>query len=279
MNPRPDETEMFQSDLAALNADPLPEDRWKFYTILQVPRAATTHEIEQSYRRLSKVFHTDRLRRKLQREKREITAQQLAHYEATGRLTMSLVNQAKSVLTDPVRRAAYDRHGVDGLAAFESLDVAVRETAKPSEIMAMLDILRSTKRQNEVDVQLETSGAVILMVDASDYMDVLVAKLFTGHRGAVRNTLLDIEAAELGYVEAPSIRAVTVQHVSQIYASEKMTITAGGALQAANSLAASRAFFTVARAVTARTTVRVQPSVLETGKLGLEVGKCPASDI
>eukprot|EP00750_Incisomonas_marina_P026388 INCI5902.10.p1 GENE.INCI5902.10~~INCI5902.10.p1 ORF type:complete len:561 (-),score=84.06 INCI5902.10:2032-3714(-) len=274
MNPRPSEMDLSEDDLAALNSDPVPDDRWKYYTILQVPRSATTHEIEQSYRRLSKVFHTDRLVRKLKQQRRDISQAELDRYTASARLTMSLVNQAKAVLTDPVRRAAYDKHGDDGLAAFESLDVAVRDSASPSEILAMLDILKGSKRQHDADVKLGTSGAVIVLVDATDFVDAAIAKWLTGRRGLAANELLALEQAEADFsdVEWPFCKAVTVQHVAQAYASESLNISLGAALQGSHGLSGGRAFTTVAYAITPRDTIQCNLAITEASTVALEVG-------
>jgi curved DNA-binding protein CbpA len=241
MNPRPSELELTEDDLAALNSDPVPEDRWKYYTILRVPRTASTADIEQSYRRLSKIYHTDGLVRKLRVENRDITQAEIDRATASARLTMSLINDAKAVLTDPVRRAAYDLHGDSGLSMFESLDVAVRDSAKPSEVLQMLGMLKGMRRQRDVDVRLNTSGAAVVLVDVTDYVDVAVARWLSGERGEAQNALLPLSpdaATTEGFadVRKPFVKAVTVQHSFATYASEHATVVFGGAMQGTQGL-------------------------------------------
>mgnify|MGYP000503875997 FL=1 len=272
MNPRPNEMNLSDEDVALLNSDPVPDDRWKYYTILQVPRTASLQEIEQSYRRLSKVFHTDRLIRNLRQSNRSITQAEIDRYTASARLTMSLVNQAKAVLTDPVRRAAYDRHGDDGLAAFESLDVAVRDTSSPSEVIAMLDILKGSKRQHDTDVQLGTNGAVIALVDASEFVDAAIAKWITGTRGTAMNQLIDLDDVDLGEFAKPYVKAVTAQHVAQAYVSERVNVSVGAALQTSNGLAGGKTFASVVYALTDRDTLQFTGAITEASDMAFELG-------
>ena len=241
MNPRLAELELSEDDLAALNSDPVPEDRWKYYTILQVPRTASTHDIEQSYRRLSKIYHTDGLVHKLRAANRYITQAEIDRATASARLTMSMINNAKAVLTDPVRRAAFDLHGDSGLQMFESLDVAVRDSAKPSEVLQMLGMLKGMRRQHDVDVRLRTNGAAVVLVDATDYVDVAVARWLSGQRGAAQNALLPLSADAAtteGFadVRKPFVKAVTVLHSFAGYTSEHATVTFGGSMQGTQGL-------------------------------------------
>ncbi len=191
---------MFAEDLAELNQDAPKEDRWKLYTVLQVPRSATTAEIEKSYRRLSMIYHTDRLTQKLRRSNPNMSAEDLQRNMAAARLTMSLLNQAKTVLTDPLRRAAYDRHGDEGVAQLESLDVVVRDSASAADILTMLDMLKTTRRQRQADVELGVQGSAHMLVDASDLVDVVVARLVTGEYYAPRDAALHGHGVEAAWV-------------------------------------------------------------------------------
>jgi curved DNA-binding protein CbpA len=64
---------------------PLPD----YYAILEVPATATFEQVKRAYRRLARENHPD-----LHREKLDTHIKQL--------------NEAYAVLSDPVRRAAYD---------------------------------------------------------------------------------------------------------------------------------------------------------------------------
>ena len=63
------------------------------YTILQVGRTATTRQIRSAYRRLARTYHPDRN----------------SAPDATERF--KAVAHAYAILSDAVRRAAYDRWG------------------------------------------------------------------------------------------------------------------------------------------------------------------------
>jgi molecular chaperone DnaJ len=71
-----------------------------YYTILDVARTATEVEIKKSYRRLAMKFHPDR---------------NPNDHEAEDKFKEA--KEAYEVLTDPQKRAIYDQHGHEGLAA------------------------------------------------------------------------------------------------------------------------------------------------------------------
>jgi molecular chaperone DnaJ len=75
-----------------------------YYEVLGVPRAASDTEIKKSFRQLAMQYHPDRNPGDKQAEE---------HFKA--------VNEAYAVLSDPDKRAQYDRFGtVAGAAGFES---------------------------------------------------------------------------------------------------------------------------------------------------------------
>jgi molecular chaperone DnaJ len=73
------------------------DGRRDYYRVLGVPRDASTEEIKRAFRRLAMKYHPDRNRSP----------------EAEARFKE--INEAYEVLSDPEKRAAYDRFGHDGL--------------------------------------------------------------------------------------------------------------------------------------------------------------------
>ena len=76
-----------------------------YYAILGVPRDASPEEIKRAYRELAKKYHPDKNRGDPEAEER-----------------FKEINEAYAVLSDPQRRAEYDRRGyVEGAEAFRNV--------------------------------------------------------------------------------------------------------------------------------------------------------------
>lgn len=68
-----------------------------YYKLLDVPRDASDKQIKLAYRRLAQKYHPDKMKQASAEEKRR------------AELRMGLINRANDVLTDPEKRAQYDR--------------------------------------------------------------------------------------------------------------------------------------------------------------------------
>lgn len=80
-----------------------------YYAILALPRDATTAEIRNRYLMLSREFHPDRLRHRLQRT--DITPERLDALEDFATFTFPTIDRAYKILCDPTKRFAYDMYG------------------------------------------------------------------------------------------------------------------------------------------------------------------------
>ena len=77
------------------------------YQILNVNPDATTEEIQESYKRLSRTFHPDRNSLNMDASREEFEA----------------ITKAKQILSDPQTRRAYDCFGLKGLEMMQRGDV------------------------------------------------------------------------------------------------------------------------------------------------------------
>jgi DnaJ-class molecular chaperone len=73
------------------------EDIVNYYHILEIDDNATFKEIKLSYKRLADAHHPDKMA--------QLTDEQKGEFEKS----MKLINEAKDVLTDPVKRAKFDQ--------------------------------------------------------------------------------------------------------------------------------------------------------------------------
>lgn len=128
---------------------------------------ASIDEISGAYRRLSKIFHPD----KHIDVKRKREAENL----------FNKIKRAHEVLTDPNKRAIYDRCGIKGLE-IEGLEVISR-TKSAAEIIAELD--RYQKEQEERKLQQRTNprGTVTVGINATDIFDGYDDEYSTGLSG------------------------------------------------------------------------------------------------
>lgn len=104
-------------------------DRPNYYAILGVHREATPEELKKAYRKIAFECHPDRQKDKQPEE------------QATALATFKAASESYQVLTDPDKRARYDRG--DDVALFGAS--AAREVARRSVQRTVLDHLRNRR--------------------------------------------------------------------------------------------------------------------------------------
>ncbi|KAM5532138.1 hypothetical protein V8D89_014163 [Ganoderma adspersum] len=142
------------------NADrPLPAatpagDKEYFYSVFNLPKAASDQEIRERYRQLSIVFHPDK---QVNEARKEAATQRFLE-----------VQKAYEVLSDPVRRRAYDILGPEGLQLLQTAEFKhVAEEQFEEELRRQqreLDRLR-------VEQALHPKGNVTVGFDVSSIFD------------------------------------------------------------------------------------------------------------
>ncbi|TCD67798.1 hypothetical protein EIP91_011926 [Steccherinum ochraceum] len=136
------------------NFGPL-NDKDFLYAVLNLPKTASEHEVRDRYKQLSIVFHPD----KQHDEQRRATAVQ----------RFLEVQKAYEVLSDPVRRQAYDLYGPDGLTL-------VKETSD-LDLLSMKE-LEQTLEHNQAEATrvrlsqlLRSGGTGSFGIDLSAFTD------------------------------------------------------------------------------------------------------------
>ncbi|KAL1943812.1 hypothetical protein VTO73DRAFT_3630 [Trametes versicolor] len=130
------------------------DDKEYFYSVLNLPKTASDHEIRERYRQLSIVFHPDK-----QTDERRKEA-------ATERFLE--LQKAYEVLSDPVTRRAYDALGPEGLLLLQSADF------KHAPGIEFEEELRRQQRElarQRVEQAIHPKGTVTLGFDVSSLFD------------------------------------------------------------------------------------------------------------
>ncbi|KAH9849605.1 DnaJ-domain-containing protein [Lenzites betulinus] len=131
-----------------------PADNEYFYSVLNLPKTASDHEIRDRYRQLSIVFHPDK-----QADERRKEA-------ATERFLE--LQKAYEVLSDPVTRRAYDILGPEGLLLLQSADFSHASGIEFEEELRRQQ--RELDRQR-VEQAIHPKGSVTVGFDASSVFD------------------------------------------------------------------------------------------------------------
>ncbi|KAF7264335.1 hypothetical protein GWI33_000303 [Rhynchophorus ferrugineus] len=123
-----------------------------FYSFLNVSKDASKDEINNAYRRLSRMYHPDKHLDPTLKAKAEIL--------------FNKVKRAYEVLSDPHRRAIYDSLGTKGLET-EGWEI-VQRTKTPAEIRAEYEQLAEERAERQKRQATNPTGNVTIAINATD---------------------------------------------------------------------------------------------------------------
>nr|CAD7431486.1 unnamed protein product [Timema monikensis] len=123
-----------------------------FYTFLNVSRNATADEINNAYRRMSRLYHPDKHLEPLKKKEAEIL--------------FNKTKKAYEVLSDPHQRAIYDSLGTRGLET-EGWEI-VQRTKTPQEIREEYERLAREREERRLQQRTNPKGNVTVNINATD---------------------------------------------------------------------------------------------------------------
>ncbi|KAK7082714.1 DnaJ (Hsp40), subfamily C, member 11 [Halocaridina rubra] len=127
-----------------------------YYTFLNIPRDASSEEINNAYRRLSRLYHPDKHTdpdRKMEAE-----------------LLFSKTKRAYEVLSDAHMRAIYDNLGIAGLET-QGWEI-VQRTKTPHEIREEYERLARDREERRLQQRTNPKSSVTMTIDATDLFSV-----------------------------------------------------------------------------------------------------------
>lgn len=124
------------------------------YSALNVSSDASDAEIKKSFRELSLAYHPDR--------------QQTTELKQTANLQFHKLHTMYEVLSDPVRRQAYDEFGDDGIEALKGKDDLVNKLQltlhEPGTVKRKVGKIIQQQNQQELEARLNLHGAMMMEV-------------------------------------------------------------------------------------------------------------------
>lgn len=123
-----------------------------YYTFLNVPKNATSDEINNAYRRLSRLYHPDKHVDPIQKKEAETL--------------FNKTKRAYEVLNDPHQRAIYDSLGIRGLET-EGWEI-VQRTKTPQEIREEYERLAREREERRLQQRTNPKGSVTVNINATD---------------------------------------------------------------------------------------------------------------
>ncbi|XP_014784866.1 dnaJ homolog subfamily C member 11 isoform X2 [Octopus bimaculoides] len=125
-----------------------------YYAWLNVDRKASLEEINNAFRRLSKIYHPDKHHGDPEKKKAEIM--------------FSKIKKAHEVLSDKHTRTIYDIYGEKGLECGMEL---VSKTKSPAEIIAEYERIQREREERRLQQRTNPRGTITIGIDATDVFD------------------------------------------------------------------------------------------------------------
>ncbi|XP_014677927.1 PREDICTED: dnaJ homolog subfamily C member 11-like [Priapulus caudatus] len=124
-----------------------------YYAFLNLPRSASTSEINSAFRRASRLYHPDK------HPDDKVKAEEM----------FTRAKRAHEVLSDERRRAIYDTLGVKGLET-DGWEV-VQRTKTPAEIREEYEQLAQEREERRLQQRTNPQGTFVVGVDATDVFE------------------------------------------------------------------------------------------------------------
>lgn len=175
-----------------------------YYAFLNVAKEATKDEINNAYRRLSRLYHPDKHADPMHKKEAEVL--------------FNKTKKAYEILSDPHKRAIYDSLGVRGLET-EGWEI-VQRTKTPQEIREEYEQLARQRNERRLQQRTNPKGSVTVNVNATE--------LFTQYD----DDYLDLDDRFLPAVE---MSGMTISQSIEAPLTLKDTLTLSGNLSMHNS--------------------------------------------
>ncbi|XP_003744912.1 dnaJ homolog subfamily C member 11 [Galendromus occidentalis] len=145
--------------MAAPSDEQVDEEKVKvkddYYATLNVSSTATTEEIVNAFRKLSRIYHPDKHRDPASQD--------------DAKTIFNKIRYAHDVLVDPQRRAIYDTLGPEGLDT-SGWQVTLK-TKTPQEIREEYERLAKEQAERHLRQRTNPTGTISMEIDATDIFD------------------------------------------------------------------------------------------------------------
>eukprot|EP00192_Tetraselmis_astigmatica_P008949 CAMPEP_0117666956 /NCGR_PEP_ID=MMETSP0804-20121206/10677_1 /TAXON_ID=1074897 /ORGANISM="Tetraselmis astigmatica, Strain CCMP880" /LENGTH=617 /DNA_ID=CAMNT_0005474585 /DNA_START=142 /DNA_END=1993 /DNA_ORIENTATION=+ len=134
------------------------------YAVLNLPHDASEEEVQRAYRSMAKTFHPDK--------------HQDESIHAAASQSFNRINEAYTVLSDPVKRQIYDIYGMEGLNS--GLEVGSANVSK-DELRQQWEQFKQQKKKVELDHNVNYRGMCVLGMNAEDVMEGVLPRMATAN--------------------------------------------------------------------------------------------------
>ncbi|XP_029050782.1 dnaJ homolog subfamily C member 11 isoform X2 [Osmia bicornis bicornis] len=169
-----------------------------YYTFLNIPRNATQEEINNAYRRQSKLYHPDKHVDPVHKKEAEVL--------------FNRTKEAYKVLSNPHQRAIYDSVGIRGLQT-DGWEI-VERTKTPQEIREEYEHLAKEAEERKLMQLTNPTTSIVMNINATDLFD-----RYDDDDYEDRNILSCLEVSGMSFtqsIEAPLTLQDTVTLYGQV---------------------------------------------------------------